>query len=53
MIQLPEAKTKERVKTLTFQASDPRFDEAIGDGGLVGCGSRKFRPAYYTKTYGS
>ena len=36
MIQLPEAKTKESVQTLSLEAADPGFDEAIGDGRLVG-----------------
>ncbi len=36
VIELSEAKTKERVKTLTLQAADPRFDVTIGDGCLVG-----------------
>ncbi len=29
MIQLPEAKTEERVETLAFEAADPGFDVTI------------------------
>ncbi len=36
VIQLSEAETEELIQTLTLQAADPRFNVAIGDGGLVG-----------------
>ena len=40
VIQLSEAKTEELIQALAFKASDPRFDEAICDGCLVGSPNR-------------